>query len=58
MRTSAIEAAAPPQPPSQRLATEDYVDRKVAELESRLIKWGVGLALAIIAAVKVIPPAY
>ncbi len=58
MRTTTIENDARPPPPSQRLATEDCVDRKVAELESRLIKWGVGLAFGVVAAVKVIPPAH
>ena len=57
MPATTIDAATP-EPPVQRLATEDYVDRKVAELETRLVRWGVGIAAAIVAAVKFIPPAY
>ena len=57
MPATTIDAATP-EPPVQRLATEDYVDRKVAELETRLVRWGVGIAAAAVAAVKFIPPAY
>ena len=53
MRTTATHAAtAAPEPSSQRLATEDYVDRRSAELEARLT-WRL---LGIVAAVKFIPP--
>ena len=58
------ETAAPaddsgaPTPPPARLATEDYIDRRVAELEARLTWRSVGIAALIVAAVKFIPPAY
>ena len=59
MATSALTSgAASPEPPTQRLATEDYVERKVAELESRLVWRFLAIATAIVAAVKFIPPAY
>ena len=50
--------APPPGPPTQRLATEAYVDKRIAELEARLTWRLLGIAAAIVAAVKFIPPAY
>ena len=59
MATSTLAAgAASPEPPAQRLATEDYVARKVAELEAWLTWRLLAIAAAIVAAVKFIPPAY
>ena len=48
----------PPEPPAQRLATELYVDKRIAELESKLTWRLLGIAAAIVAAGKLIPPAY
>ena len=58
MTAATIDGAAPLEPPAQRLATEAYVDKRIAELETRLIKWGIGVASVAVAAAKVIPPAY
>ena len=58
MATATIDSAAPPELPAQRLATEAYVDKRIAELETRLIKWGIGIASVTVAAVKVIPTVY
>ena len=59
MATSTLmDGTTPPEPPAQRLATEDYVSRKVAELEARLTWRLLAIAAAIVAAVKFIPPAY
>lgn len=55
---NATVADASPEPPPQRLATEAYVDKRSAELEARLTWRLVGLAALIVAAVKLIPPAY
>ncbi len=52
------EATGSPSPPPARFATEDYVDRRVAELEARLTWRSLGIAALIVAAVKFIPPAY
>ncbi len=38
MATTAVDGATPPQPPTPRLATEDYVDKRIAELESRIYR--------------------
>ncbi len=54
----ATEATGQPTPPPARLATEDYVDRRAAELEARLTSRLVGIAALIVAGVKFIPPAY
>ena len=56
--TATTDAAGSPSPPPARLATEDYVDRRIAELEARLTWRLVGIAALIVAAVKFIPPAY
>ena len=37
MATTATDHT-PPEPPAQRLATETYVDKRVAELEARLYR--------------------
>ena len=58
MATATIDSAAQPEPPAPKLATEAYVDKRIAELETRLIKWGIGIASVAVAAAKVIPPAY
>ena len=47
-----------PEPPAQRLATEAYVDKRVAELESGLTWRLLAIGGAIVAAGKLIPPAY
>lgn len=54
----ATDAPSAPAPPPARLATEDYVDRRIAELEARLTWRLCGIATLIVAAVKFIPPAY
>ena len=58
MATTTIDAAASSEPPAQRLAAEEYVDRTVAELEARLTWRSLAIATAIVAAVKFIPPVY
>lgn len=52
------EPTGSPSPRPARLATEDYVDRRVAELEAQSMWLLLGIAALIVAAVKFIPPAY
>ena len=55
--TMTAGAASPPPPPPHvpaEVATKDYVDKRIAELESKLT-WRL---LGIAAAGKLIPPAY
>ena len=58
MANTATIGTAAPEPPAQRLATEAYVDKRIAELESRLTWRLLAIGGAIVAAVKLIPPAY
>ena len=58
MATATIDSAAQPEPPAPRLATEAYVDKRVAELEARITWRLLAIAGLIVAAVKFIPPAY
>ena len=58
MTAGAASPSPPPEPLAQRLATEDFVTARIAELEARLTWRLLGISAAIVAAVKFIPPAY
>jgi hypothetical protein len=47
--TTAVDR--PPEPPAPRLATEDYVDKRIAELEARLYRAMLIQAGVVVAAV-------
>ena len=54
MATTTIHGTAPPEPPAPRLATEAYVDKRIAELKADLYRAMLLQAGAIVAILEVL----